>query len=206
MAELENSRRQRRNLPSVVCAPPISLAPVPMLAICRGSVRNAARASRVLHDHSIARDTHLAEAADLCIMTLCSNYVVCKPVFQAPKPAPSNRVCSSMLLRIVFPRRENPALTRLKAAAHQSDGGRVWDGATGGCFGRRKSLRLLDRSSSTPLLVTHPSSIALLRLGTSISSPGSHQMASERMCVCVSYPLHVTHDTVMICPRHRGAG
>ena len=51
--------------------------------------------SRVLHDHSIVRDTHLAEAADLlCIMTLCSNYVVCAPVFEAPKLASSNRVRS----------------------------------------------------------------------------------------------------------------
>jgi hypothetical protein len=64
-----------------------------MLAICGGSVRNTA--SRVLHDHSIVRDTLLAEAADLlCIMTLCSNYVVCAPVFEAPKLASSNRVRS----------------------------------------------------------------------------------------------------------------
>jgi hypothetical protein len=86
--------------------PPLSLAP------CR-CWRSASEMPeelpwRVLHEHSIARDTHLAEAADLlCIMTMCSNYVVCAPVFQGPKaasrprsPATPDNMLQQLLVRI----------------------------------------------------------------------------------------------------------
>jgi hypothetical protein len=76
-----------------------------------------------------------------------------------PNPPPAIGYALECCYCIVFPRREVPALTRLKAAAaRQSDGRQVWDAVAGVSFDRRESMRLRDRSSSTPLLVVHKSS------------------------------------------------